>query len=108
MSSHPGALAVIISGVVDFFLLPDRWARRYGALGFLTGLPATVAVAVLRPPYAAVVLADRILTGTYNAAAERLDPLGQRWPQVRRFDSPHDSPPRLCHPPPPPPPPWRR
>ena len=67
-----GALAVLVSGVLDFFLLPDRWARRYGALGFLTGVPATVAVAVLRPPYAAVVLADRILTGTYNAAAERL------------------------------------
>ena len=65
-----GALAVLISGVVDFFLLPDRWARRYGALGFLTGLPATVAVAVLRPAYAALVLADRILTGTYNAAAQ--------------------------------------
>ena len=81
-----GALAVLISGVVDFFLLPDRWARRYGALGFLTGLPATVAVAVLRPAYAALVLADRILTGTYNAAAQRLDPLGQRWPQVSTFD----------------------
>ena len=31
-------------------------------------------------------LADRILTGTYNAAAQRLDPLGQRWPQVNTFD----------------------
>ena len=86
MPTYPGALAVIISGVVDFFLLPDRWARRYGALGFLTGLPTTVAVAVLRPVYAALVLADRILTGTYNAAAQRLDPLGQRWPQVNTFD----------------------
>ena len=86
-----GALAVLVSGVVDFFLLPDRWARRYGALGFLTGLPATVAVAVLRPVYAALVLADRILTGTYNAAAQRLDPLGQRWPQVSALPSYHPS-----------------
>ena len=77
-----GALAVLVSGVLDFFLLPDRWARRYGALGFLTGVPATVAVAVLRPAYAVLVLADRIATGTYNAAAQRIDPLGHRWPQV--------------------------
>ena len=34
-------------------------------------------------------LADRILTGTYNAAAQRLDPLGQRWPQVTRFEPLH-------------------
>ena len=27
-----GALAVLVSGVLDFFLLPDRWARRYAAL----------------------------------------------------------------------------
>lgn len=84
---------MLVSGVVDLFLLPDRWARKAGALGFLMGLPATVAVALLRPAYAVIVLADRIATGTYNAAAQRLDPLGQRWPQVASFAPLRDTPP---------------
>ena len=51
-------------------LIPDRWARNYGATGFLFGLVySPFAAVVLRPLYAFLMLIDRVITGLNNSVA---------------------------------------
>ena len=60
----------LVWAVTGMLLIPDRWARNYGAAGFLFGLVySPFAAVVLRPLYAFLMLIDRVITGLNNSVA---------------------------------------
>ncbi|KAG8463338.1 hypothetical protein KFE25_004849 [Diacronema lutheri] len=64
-----GASHALLLAIVDVAIVPDSCARRNGAVGFVIGLVCAMPLSVAsRPIRAALALADRVLTGTYNWA----------------------------------------
>lgn len=53
--------------MLGLYLIPDRWARRFGFFGFLAGIVAgPLNAAILYPVHSILLFCDRVFTGSFN------------------------------------------